>query len=92
MGTLLAVLDILVLLLLIIHTTRTVWKEHPQGTASLLLAIFVALALIIFASVSLSAFVGLSRASSVPMQVLFLMVLVVIAALLRYSCMRKPAT
>jgi hypothetical protein len=91
MGTLLAVLDIIVLLLLVFHTTRTVWKEQPQGVGSLLLSIFIALAVVVFSSVSLAAFVGLAGVSSLPMQAILLVILVVIAALLRSSCASKPA-
>jgi len=91
MGTFLAVLDIIVLLLLVFHTTRMVWKEQPQGLGSLLLSIFIALAVIVFASVSLAAFVGLAGVSSLPMQTILLVILLVIAALLRSSCASKRA-
>jgi hypothetical protein len=92
MGTLLMILDFIVLLLLVVQLPRTVWKEQPQGVGSLLLSIFIALAVIVFAIVSFGAFLGLVAGSSSLMRGIFLLVLLGIAAVLRLSWGGKPAT
>lgn len=63
MGSLLSIVDVVVLLLLVILIPRTVWKELPRGTGSLVLSICVSLVLIVFALVSFASFLGLVRAS-----------------------------
>jgi hypothetical protein len=63
MGSLLSIVDVVVLLLLVILIPRTVWKELPRGTGSLVLSICVSLVLIIFALVSFASFLGLVRTS-----------------------------
>ncbi len=92
MGTLLGIVDFIVLLLLVVQVPRTVWKEQPHGFGSLLLSIFIALALIVFATVSFAAFLGLVEASSSLMRGIFLVVLLGMAAVLRLSWVGKPAT
>lgn len=91
MGTLLAIVDFIVLLLLFVVTLRTAWKEQIQGSGSLVLSICLALAFAVFAIVSFSAYLGLVEASSSVMQGIFLLVLLVMAALLRLSWFQKPA-
>ena len=92
MGTLLGIVDFIVLLLLVVQVPRTVWKEQPQGFGSRLLSIFIALALIVFAIVSFAAFFGLVEVSSSLTRGIFLVVLLGMAALLRLSWVGKPAT
>jgi cytochrome c biogenesis factor len=92
MGTLLGIVDFIVLLLLVVHVPRTVWKEQPQGFGSLLLSIFIALALVVFAIVSFAAFLGLVQASSSLMRGIYLVVLLGMAAVLRLSWMGKSTT
>jgi hypothetical protein len=92
MGTLLGIVDFIVLLLLVVQVPRTVWKEQPQGFGSQLLSIFIALALIVFAIVSFVAFLGLVEASSSLMRGIYLLVLLGMAAVLRLSWVGKPAT
>ena len=84
MATLLSILDLIVLLLLIVHVTRTVSMKDP-GVGSLILSIFVALAVIVFATVSLGAYAGLAGESSTFTQVIFLLILLVMAALIGLS-------
>ena len=92
MGTLLGILDFIVLLLLVVQVPRTVWKEQPYSFGSLLLSIFIALALIVFAMVSSAAFLGLVETSSSLTRGILLVVLLGIAALLRFSWAGKPVT
>ena len=92
MGTLLGIVDFIVLLLLVVQVPRTVWKEQPHDFGSLLLSIFIALALIVFAIVSFAAFLGLVQASSSLMRGIYLLVLLGMAAVLRLSCVGKPVT
>jgi hypothetical protein len=92
MGTLLGIVDVLVLLLLVVQVPRTVLKEQPQGFGSLLLSIFIALALIVFATVSFAAFLGLVEGSSSLMRGIYLVVLLGMAAVLWLSWVGKPAT
>jgi len=90
MRTLLDILDFVVLLLLVIHAARRVRGEQPQDRGSLVLSIFVALALIVFAYVSLTAYVGLVGDSSLPTQVIFLVILLLMAAVIRSSWANRP--
>jgi cytochrome c biogenesis factor len=92
METLLGIVDFIVLLLLVVQIPRMVWKEQPHDIGSLLLSIFIALALIIFATVSFAAFLGLVQASSSLMRGIYLVVLLGMAAVLRLSWMGKPVT
>jgi hypothetical protein len=84
--------DFIVLLLLVVQLPRTVWKEQPRVFGSLLLSLFIALALIVFATVSFAAFLGLVDGSSSLTRGIFLVVLLGMAALLRLSWVGKPVT
>jgi hypothetical protein len=90
MGTLLAILDFIVLLLLLVHIVRTVWMQPPQGTGSLVLAIFVALALIVFVYVSLTAYIGLVGESSLSTCVILFVILLIMLAIIRSFWASKP--
>jgi len=91
MGSLLAVLDLVVLLLLVASILRTARKEVPEGPGSLVLSICLALVLIIFGTVSFAAYLGLVEVSSFLTRVIFLVVLLGMAGLLRLSWAGKPA-
>lgn len=91
MNTLLSILDFVVLLLLVALVPRTVWKEHPQGTGSLVLSIFIALAVIVFGIVSFSAYLGLIDVSSSLTHGIFVLVLLGMAGLLHLSWRAKPS-
>jgi hypothetical protein len=91
MGTLLSIVDFLVLLLLLLSVLRLVWNEMRAGSGSLALAICLACALAVVAIVSLSAYVGLVAVSSTLTQGIFLLILVVMAALLRFAWTDKKA-
>ena len=91
MGTLLSILDFLVLCLLVLSVLRIVWKELQPGSGSLILSLCVALALAILAIVSLTTYMGLVDVSSTFTQVIFLIVLLVMSALLRLAWSGKPA-
>ncbi len=90
MGTLLGVLDFIVLLLVVVHVPRTVWKKQPHGSGSLLMSIFIALALIVFAFVSFAAYMGLVGVSSSLTRGIFLVLILGMAVLLRLSWVGKP--
>jgi len=90
MGTLLSILDFVVLLLLVLLVPRTVWKELPRGSGSLVLSICVSLVLIVFAIVSFSSYLGLVEVSSSLTRGIFLVILLGMAALLRLSWVSKP--
>jgi hypothetical protein len=92
MSTLLGIVDFIVLLLIVVVILRTVWMKPPQGSGSLVLSIFVALALIVFATVSLAAYWGLVQDSSSLTQGIFLVILLVMAVLLRLSWSVKPVS
>jgi hypothetical protein len=91
MGTLLSILDLLVLLFLVFSVFRVVWVELQPGPGSTVLSIFVGLALAIFATVSLSAYMGLVDVSTSLTRGFFLVVLLLMAALLRFAWSGKPA-
>jgi hypothetical protein len=86
MGTLVNIVDLIVLLLLVVHVPRTVWK----GSGSLLLTICVALAVIVFAPVSLAALSGLVGSESSLTQVILLAALLAMAALVGISLASNP--
>jgi len=79
MTTLIAIVDLIVLLMYIAHIPRVVSKS-PGST---LLSVFIAVAIAIFAMVSFIANAGLVAATSSFMQALILLGLVVMAALVR---------
>lgn len=83
MATLLGAVDFVVLLLLVVLTLRMVWQKQPAGSGSLILSVFVALALIVFATVSFAAYLGLVEVSSSLTRGIFLVILLALAGLLR---------
>jgi hypothetical protein len=92
MGTILSILDFIVLLLLALAVLRRIWKELQQGPGSLLLTICVALALAVLAFVSLASYQGLVGVVSSLTQGIFLLILLVMAVLLRFTWAGKPAS
>lgn len=90
MGTILNILDFLVLCLLVLSVLRIVWKELRPGSGSLVLSICLAVALAIVAIVSLTAYMGLVEVSSTFTQAIFLLILLAMAALLRFAWPGKP--
>jgi hypothetical protein len=91
MGTLLSILDFIVLLVLVVSVLRAAKKEIPEGPASIVLSICLALVLIIFGTVSFTAYLGLVEVSSSLTRVMFLVVLLAMAALLRVPWAGKSA-
>jgi hypothetical protein len=91
MTTLLSIVDFIVLLLLVVLVLRSVTKEQPQGSGSLVLAICLAPVLIIFGIVSISAYMGLVEVVSSLTQGVLLVVLLGMAALLGFSWAGKAA-
>lgn len=92
MGTILSILDFIVILLLALAVLRRIWNEQQQGSGSLVLTICVAAALIVLVLVSLAAYQGLVGVSSSLMQGIFLLILLVMAVLIRSSWTGKPAS
>jgi hypothetical protein len=92
MSTLLAILDFVVLLALVVLAVRAVWKPQSQGSGSLTLAAFTALVLVTFAMISFASYLGLVETSSSLMRGIFLLILLVFAALLNVIWAAKPAT
>jgi hypothetical protein len=90
METLLSIADFVVLLLLVVLVLRTMWRELPRDSGSLVLSICVSVVLIDFAIVSFSAYIGLVEVSSSLTQGIFLVVLLVMAAVIRLSWTAKP--
>jgi hypothetical protein len=90
MGTVLSVIDFLVLLTIVISASRWVWKQPAQGFGPLLLSICITLALLIFATVSFTAAYGLAEGSSLGQGIL-LIFLVAIAIAARMSWANNPA-
>ncbi len=88
MGTLVSIVDVVVLLLFIIHIPRMVWREEPRGIGSLLLSICVALAVITLACVSFVTYAGFF--TSVTAQAIWLVILLVMANFFRISWTNKP--
>lgn len=89
MGTLVEILDAIVLLLFIITIPRVVTKGMLPGAGSMLLGFSVAVFAFIFALVSFAAMVGFFTGSLA--QVIWLVVLLAVAALLRSSWAQEPA-
>jgi hypothetical protein len=90
MTTLIAIVDLIVLLLYVVSIPRFVSKRQSQGTGSLVLSIFIAVAIAIFGVVSFIANAGLVGATSSFTQAVILLFLVVMAALARASWADKP--
>lgn len=91
MSALLGIVDFIVLLALVVLVPRTVWKELPRGAGSLILFVCVSLVTIVFAIISFSAYTGLVEVSSTLSRGIFLVVLLVMAALLGLSWAGKRA-
>jgi hypothetical protein len=91
MGTLLGILDFIVLLLIVASALRALRKERPEGSASLVLSLCVALALIVFGTVSITAYLGLVEVVSSLTHVIFLVILLVMAAIISQSWSGEPA-
>lgn len=89
MGTVVEILDAIVLLLYIVTIPRVITKGMSPGAGSTLLALCVALFTFIFALVSFTAMVGFFTSGLA--QVIWLIVLLVVAALLRSSWAQEPA-
>jgi len=88
MGTLLSIVDFIVLALFVIYITGIVRRD----SGSLILSIFIALAVLIFGVVSFTANAGLIAASSLLTQGIVLVVLLGVAAtLIALSAASKPA-
>jgi len=86
MGIILSILDLLIVLLVVISVVRAVWN----GSASRLLSGLVALAMLVFGTVSFAAASGLAGTSLLTRGLLFV-VLVVIVMLSRAFWRSQPA-
>jgi hypothetical protein len=86
MGTLVSIVDFIVLLLFVIYIPRVVKRD----SGSLLLSTLIALAVAIFAIVSFEANAGLIAATSWLTRGIVLVVLLGMAALIRLSESNKP--
>jgi hypothetical protein len=89
MGTVLSIIDFLLLLTIVISASRWVWRQPAQGFGPLLLSICITLALLIFATVSFTAASGLAAGSSLDQGIL-LIFLVAIAIAARMSWANNP--
>lgn len=85
MGILLDILDLAVLLLVLVHVPRTVWRTEPRSLGSHGLSILMAIALFFFSIVSFTAGLGLIEAASSLARGVLLVVLIGMAVLLRLS-------
>jgi hypothetical protein len=90
MGILLSIADVIVVLAIVISVPSAVWKGQPGGR-SLLLSACIALAMLVFGLVSLSAASGLAESGSSSNQVAMLIFLAVTAVILRAWWANKPA-
>ena len=84
MGTVLTIVDVLVLLSIVISVSRAVRNGQPRGTGPLILFICMVVAVLIFAAVSFTAASGLAQ-SSLFNQVALLLFLVATAVMARVS-------
>jgi hypothetical protein len=89
MGTIVNIADAAVLLLVIVLVPRTVSRGLSRGFGSLLLSICVAVFTIIFAVVSFTASVGFL--DNVLAQIVWLLVLLAMAYVVRISWANGPA-
>ena len=89
MGTIVHIVDAAVLLLLIVLVPRNVSRGLSRGPGSLLLSICVGVFVIIFAVVSLTVAVGFL--DSTLAQLLWLLVLLAMAYVVRISWANKAA-
>jgi hypothetical protein len=72
MGTVLSILDIVIVLLVVFTVARAVWTGPSGAPSSPLLAAFVTLALLIFGTVSLCAADGLTTNTFFNQSALFI--------------------
>jgi hypothetical protein len=86
MGTLVSIVDFIVLLLIVVYIPRVVRRD----SGSLLLSTLIALAVVIFAMVSFAANAELIAATSSLTRGIELVVLLGMAALVRLSEASKP--
>jgi hypothetical protein len=86
MGTFVSIVDLIVLLLFVAYIPRIV----KRYSGSLVLSIFIAAAIAIFAIVSFTANAGLIANTSSLTRVIVLLVLLAMAALLRLSEANGP--
>lgn len=80
MGTIVGLIDLIVLVLCIVTIPRVIVKNMSAGSGSTLLAVCVAVFAVVFATVSFSAMVGFL--TSILGQLVWLVVLLVLATLL----------
>ena len=90
MGTVLQIADVIVLLMVVVLVPRNVLKGQPKGAIGVLLAILLAAAVIVFATVSLTVFTQLAAESSAIWQGVLVVFLLLMAVLIRLSL--KPPT
>ncbi len=90
MGILLSIADVIVVLAIVISVLSAVWKGQPDGR-SLLLSACIALAMLVFGLVSLSAASGLAESESSLNHAAMLIFLAVTAVILRTWWASKPA-
>jgi hypothetical protein len=91
MTTLIAIVDLVVLLMYLVHIPRFVSNSQARGTGQLVLSVCIAVAIAIFGVVSVVANAGLVAATSSATQAVILLALVVMAALVRVSWSDKSA-
>ena len=89
-ATLIAIVDLIVLLMYVASIPRVVSRWHSQGIGALVLSLLIAVAIAIFGTVSFIANAGLVAASSPFTQAIILLFLLVMAALVRASLAKKP--
>jgi hypothetical protein len=82
MGTLLSIMDFVVLLFLIVQVLREVGRQQIPGSGSLVLSVCLAFFLLILGTVSFTAYLGLVEVSSSLTRGIFLVILLAMAALL----------
>ena len=90
MGTILSILDLVVVLVVVISVSRAVWEGPTESSRSLALSVLLILAFSIFGIVSLLAAAGLTTASAFNQGALFIF-LVVTAIAAGVTWMNKPA-
>ena len=90
MGIFLTIADVIVVLAIVIAVSGAVWKGQSQG-GSLLLSACIALAMLIFGLVSLSAASGLAESASSLNHAAMLIFVAVTAIVLRAWWANKPA-
>jgi hypothetical protein len=87
MGTILPIVDVLVLLGLVVSISRAVWNGQRQGSSPLALPAIIVIALIVFAIVSFCAASGLAERS--PLNQLALLVFLILIAVVASASWAK---